>query len=83
MHTLILNRSDQIRSDQIRSEQIRDTAQNSLSYDNKHLFHKDRLMKEKKKHTKATMSSYAGAGSVSWGSALNQAILDITVHIDL
>ena len=30
-----------------------------------------------------TMSSYAGAGSAAQWSALTQAILDITVHIDL
>jgi hypothetical protein len=42
------------------------------------------LIKEKKKkNIKVTVSSNAGVGSAAWWSALTQAILDKTVHIDL
>jgi hypothetical protein len=37
----------------------------------------------KAKTTKPTMISYTGVGSAAWWSAVTQAILDITVHIDL
>lgn len=37
----------------------------------------------KAKTSKTTMSSYAGAESTAWWSALTKAILDITFHIDL
>lgn len=37
----------------------------------------------KAKNAETTMSSYSGAESVTWWSALTQAILNMTVHIDL
>jgi hypothetical protein len=40
-------------------------------------------MRIKEKSHKPILSSYAGAGSVAQWSSLTQAILDMTVHIDL
>jgi hypothetical protein len=40
-------------------------------------------LKQTNKNSKATMSSYTGAGNAAQWSALAQAILDLRVNIDL